>query len=68
MEWMNADARTLAGLIKEGKISVAETVEYYKMQIEQKDSSVQAFLTVAEDGLEERIKNVQTGIKEGQWV
>lgn len=67
MEWMNADARTLAGLIKEGKISVAETVEYYKMQIEQKDSSVQAFLTVAEDGLEERIKNVQTGIKEGQY-
>ncbi len=67
MEWMKADTCALSGLIKEGKISVAETVEQYKKQIEQKDKTIQAFLTVAEDGLEERIKDVQAGIKERRY-
>ncbi len=68
MEWMQTEAGFLSGQIKNGAISVAETVEFYKKQIEQKDKTLQAFLTVAEDGLGERIKDIQDGIKEGRYT
>ena len=67
MEILQMDAMTLSEELKKGSVGVAETVEYYRAQIEKKDAELKAFLTLAEDGVQERIHEVQEGIRSGRY-
>ena len=62
------DALTLSEKIKKGTLGVEEAVGYYRDQIERKDGELKAFLTLAEDGLQERIADLQEGIRSGQYT
>lgn len=68
MDFSQMDTSVLSRKIKEGAISVAEVIEYFRGQIQQKDPTIQAFLTMAEEGLTERIKEVQDGIRDGRYT
>lgn len=62
------DALTLSGEIKKGTLGVAEAVAHYRERIEKKDGKLEAFLTLAEDGMQERIAELQEGIRKGQYT
>lgn len=68
MEWMQTEVSRISEQIKNGTLSVAEVVAHYRHQINQKEDGLQAFLTIAQEGLEARIKDVQDGIREGRYT
>lgn len=67
MDIVQMDAMTLSEELKKGTVGVAEAVAYYKGRIEETDAKLNAFLTLAEDGLQEQIHAVQEGIKSGRY-
>ncbi len=58
----------LSDELKKGTISVAEAVAHYQRKIREKDGELQAFLTLAEGGLQERIEEVQEGIRNSRYT
>lgn len=68
MELLQMDARTLSSELKKGNVGVAEAVAYYNGRIKKQNAELNAFLTLAEDGLQERINEVQEGIKSGRYT
>lgn len=68
MERIQTEVSRLSEQIKNGALSVEEVVSYYRHQIEQKEKNLQAFLTISDAGLQERIKEVQDGIDKGRYT
>ncbi|NCB91195.1 MAG: Asp-tRNA(Asn)/Glu-tRNA(Gln) amidotransferase subunit GatA [Clostridia bacterium] len=67
MDILQMSARTLSQKIQGGEISVKEAVEAYKKQMEKMEPEVHAFLSVEDDKLALRIKEVEEGIKSGRY-
>ena len=67
MEMLQLTARELSRKIRDGEISVKETVDMYREQMEKMEPQVHAFLSVAEDRLAGRIQEVEEGIKSGRY-
>lgn len=61
-------ALELAGKISAGKIGVKEAVTAYREQIAAKEAQINAFITIADEKLAERIEEVSTGIKSGKYT
>ena len=60
-------ALELGKSIRERKIGVGEAVSFYQTQMEKKEPEIHAFLTVNE-GLAQRIEEVQAGIESGKYT
>ena len=67
MEMLQLTARELSRRIRDGEISVKETVDMYREQMEKMEPQVHAFLSVDEDRLAGRIQEVEEGIKSGRY-
>lgn len=67
MEMLQLTARELSRKIRDGEISVKETVDMYREQMEKMEPQVHAFLSVDEDRLAGRIQEVEEGIKSGRY-
>ncbi|MGN1139816.1 MAG: Asp-tRNA(Asn)/Glu-tRNA(Gln) amidotransferase subunit GatA [Oliverpabstia sp.] len=67
MEMLQLTARELSRKIRDGEISVKETVDMYRAQMEKMEPLVHAFLSVDEDRLAGRIQEVEEGIKSGRY-
>ena len=60
-------ARELSKQIREEKLSVREVVKAYRNQIANQEPKVNAFISIDDAKLEERIKEVEAGIKNGKY-
>ncbi len=67
MEMLQLTARELSRRIRDGEISVKETVDMYREQMEKMEPQIHAFLSVDEDRLAGRIQEVEEGIKSGRY-
>lgn len=67
MEMLQLTARELSRKIRDGEISVKETVDMYREQMEKMEPQIHAFLSVDEDRLAGRIQEVEEGIKSGRY-
>ena len=67
MEILQLTALELSQKIRDGEISVKETVDIYREQIEKMDPQVHAFLSVDENRLASRVQEVEEGIKNGSY-
>lgn len=67
MEMLQLTARELSRRIRDGEISVKETVDMYREQMERMEPQVHAFLSVDEDRLIRRVQEVEEGIKSGRY-
>ena len=67
MEILHLTALELSQKIRDGEISVKETVDMYREQIEKMEPQVHAFLSVDEDRLARRVQEVEEGIKNGSY-
>ena len=67
MEILQLTALELSQKIRDGEISVKETVDIYREQIEKMEPQVHAFLSVDENRLASRVKEVEEGIKNGSY-
>ena len=60
-------ALELGKSIREKQIGVGEAVSFYQKQIEKKEPEIHAFLSMNE-GLAQRIEEVQEGIESGRYT
>ncbi len=67
-EILHMSALELGKSIREGKISVSEAAESCLEQIRRKEPDISAFLFVDEDGLKQRVKEVEEGIRQGRYT
>ena len=67
MEILQLTALELSQKIRDGEISVKETVDIYREQIEKMEPQVHAFLSVDENRLASRVQEVEEGIKNGSY-
>ena len=67
MEMLQLTARELSRKIRDGEISVKETVDMCREQMEKMEPQIHAFLSVDEDRLAGRIQEVEEGIKSGRY-
>ena len=67
MEILQLTALELSQKIRDGEISVKETVDMYREQIEKMEPQVHAFLSVDENRLARRVQEVEEGIKNGSY-
>ena len=67
MEILQLTALELSQKSRDGEISVKETVDMYREQIEKMEPQVHAFLSVDEDRLAQRVQEVEEGIKNGSY-
>ena len=67
MEILQLTALELSQKIRDGEISVKETVDMYREQIEKMEPQVHAFLSVDENRLARRVQEVEEGIKSGRY-
>ena len=67
-EILHMSALELGKSIREGKISVSEAAESCLEQIRRKEPDISAFLFVDEDGLNQRVKEVEEGIRQGRYT
>lgn len=68
MQITELTATGLAKEIKSGKISVTEAAKASLAQIEREDEKVKAYLTVDEDEVIRRAKEVEEGIRSGRYT
>ena len=67
MEILQLTALELSQKIRDGEISVKETVDIYREQIEKMEPQVHAFLSVDENRLASRVQDVEEEIKNGSY-
>lgn len=68
MDRLHLSGTELSGKIKNGEVSVAESVSFYRERIAWTESEIGAFLTINEEQLERRMAEVQEGIRGGRYV
>lgn len=68
MDLLEMDAIQLSAAMRGGALGVGEAVAFYQGQIAKKEPQIGAFLTVTEEGLRERIAEVQEGIRSGRYA
>ncbi|HJA72465.1 MAG TPA: Asp-tRNA(Asn)/Glu-tRNA(Gln) amidotransferase subunit GatA, partial [Candidatus Lachnoclostridium stercoravium] len=67
MDICRLSALELGRQIQAGEISVREAAESCRRQIAKKEPAVHAYITLREEGLEERILEVEEGIRDGRY-
>ena len=67
MAVLQMSARELSEQIVTGRISVREVVKAYREQIEKVEGDVNAFISIDDTKLNERIRVVEAGIKSGKY-
>ncbi len=67
MDICRLSALELGRKIQAGEISVREAAESSRRQIAKKEPAVHAYITLREEGLEERIREVEEGIRDGRY-
>ncbi|MEY8337010.1 Asp-tRNA(Asn)/Glu-tRNA(Gln) amidotransferase subunit GatA [Lachnospiraceae bacterium 62-35] len=67
-ELMKLSALELGRKIKSRKISIKEAVMACREQIEREEKQIHAYITLQEKGLEERILEVEEGMKKGRYT
>ena len=68
MELLHMNAAELSGTIKSGAVSVEEAVTCYRDRIAGTEAEIGAFLTIEDMQLEQRINEVQKGIRGGRYT
>lgn len=64
---LQLSALELSKKIRSGEISVKKTVKAYREQIQKMEPSVHAFLSVDDDKVERRVREVEEGMKSGRY-
>lgn len=67
MDLLQMKATELSEKIKSGVLSVEETVTFYRERIAKTEPEIGAFLTLSEERVKERIREVQEGIRDGRY-
>ncbi|RGY95448.1 Asp-tRNA(Asn)/Glu-tRNA(Gln) amidotransferase subunit GatA [Clostridium sp. AM58-1XD] len=67
MDIMELSAVQLGKKIKSGEIGVREAVKSCTDQIKKKEKQMNAFVTIQDTGLKGRIREVESGIREGRY-
>lgn len=68
MELLQMSVRALSEKIKSKALDVAETVSALQKKIAETEPEIGAFLTIHDGGLEQRIEEVQKGIRSGRYA
>jgi len=67
MEMLQLSAEQISAEIKSKAITVSEVVRAYRQQIEAVESEIHAFISIDDQHIEKRIKEVEAGIDSGKY-